>query len=492
MAACGAPPPAAPSPEADARAAAATITAADIGVKIDALAHDTAGGRDTPSPELEKAARYIADQLRAAGLEPLGDEGTYIDRWDWVRTTLDPEETRVAVPGGDADPTYATDFYLLEGPAAVEAPAYYMGVIGQTDAPPEEARGRVLIFRHPGTSPDTEWQMRMGAALQPAMMTGAPAVIFITDPDFDESAYAPVASELAGRRAPLAVAGLTHEAGAALIADLGANLAELEAAGAPTALGDQAVVIEAERVQKTDSPPNVAAILRGSDPELADSYVVMTAHFDHLGTGEPDEAGDTIFNGADDNASGTAAVIEAAEAFAALDGKPARSIIFLLVSGEEYGLLGSRAWVENPPVDIGAVVANINLDMVGRTAPDTVIGIGQEYTTLAGDIDAILAAHPDLGLNVILDPVPEENYFFRSDQLPFIQRGIPAVFFTTGDHEDYHARSDEPAAIDDDKAARIARLAFHLAHAIATSAEPPEWTEEGQRIVEERLTGSPF
>ena len=141
-------------------------------------------------------------------------------------------------------------------------------------------------------------------------------------------------------------------------------------------------------------------------------------------------------------------------------------------------------------IDIEDVVANVNLDMISRTAPDTIIGIGQEYSTLKTVLDEIQEHHPDLGLAVVLDPVPEERFFFRSDQLPFIQQGIPAVFFTTQDHEDYHQPSDEASKIDNDKAARVASLAFLLAYHVAQDPTAPEWTEEGWALVQEMLGGS--
>ena len=219
--------------------------------------------------------------------------------------------------------------------------------------------------------------------------------------------------------------------------------------------------------------------------------MVLTAHFDHVGVGSPDASGDSIFNGADDDASGTAAIVEIAEAFASLDTPPARSVLFLLVSGEEKGLLGSKAWVADPTIDdVGSIVANVNMDMVGRDPlPDTVIGIGQEYTSLEGVLQGIVEDRPELNLTVILDPKPEEQYFFRSDQLPFIENGIPAVFFTTGEHEDYHKQSDEAESIDADKAARVARLGFYLAWEIANSATAPEWTDEGRERVDRMLQG---
>jgi Zn-dependent M28 family amino/carboxypeptidase len=207
--------------------------------------------------------------------------------------------------------------------------------------------------------------------------------------------------------------------------------------------------------------------------------------------GNPDEGGDSIYNGADDNASGTAALLEMARATMALPEAPARSILFLAVSGEEKGLLGSRAFVEAPTVPLSGMVANINLDMVGRNHPDTVIAIGQEYSTLE-DVIRRVADRPGLGLEVIEDPEPEKMFFFRSDQLSFVQRGIPAVFFTTGDHPDYHQQSDRPERIDNDKLARVARLAFHLAYEIAMDPAPPEWTEAGWREVETMLQGMAF
>src|SRR5690606_4787139 len=129
---------------------------------------------------------------------------------------------------------------------------------------------------------------------------------------------------------------------------------------------------------------------------LRDTYVVVTGHFDHVGVGQPNETGDSIYNGADDDASGTAAVLEIAEAMAALPEAPARSVLFLTVSGEEKGLLGSMAFAENPTVPIDAIVANVNMDMIGRNAPDTVIGIGQEYSTLEGMLQRISSERPEL------------------------------------------------------------------------------------------------
>ena len=198
----------------------------------------------------------------------------------------------------------------------------------------------------------------------------------------------------------------------------------------------------------------------GAILELWNEYIVYSAHFDHVGVGIPDASGDSIYNGADDDASGTAVLLETAAAFAGLDVPPARSVIFLAVSGEEKGLLGSKHFSENPTVPIEAIVLNINLDMVGRNHPDTVIGVGRQYTNLGPLTDRVLREHPDLGFVVIEDPKPEEQAFFRSDHLHFVNKDIPAIFFTTWDHEDYHKPSDEVELIDMEKAARVGRMVF--------------------------------
>jgi hypothetical protein len=372
-----------------------------------------------------------------------------------------------------------------------DAAAFYAGVAGEVHEIPAEARGRFVVFDLPVQALDMEWQQRLASALQPASVSGAAGMILVLHPEFPRDILSQLAAMTAGQQAPFPLVGIADDAATSLFAAAGADLAAVRAAGEPVALGDGVLEVEVARTRESHQPPNVVAIRRGSDPALQDTYVVLTAHFDHLGVGEPEEQGDSIYNGADDNASGTAAVLEVARAFMALPEAPSRSVVFLMVSGEEKGLLGSMAWVDEPTVPLDGIIANINLDMVGRNHPDTVIAIGQEYSTLEAVLHRIVD-RPGLGLSVIRDPEPEKMFFFRSDQLSFIQRGIPAVFFTTGDHPDYHQQSDRPERIDPDKLARVARLAFHLAYEIAMAPAAPEWTEEGWREVQQMLHGSPF
>jgi Zn-dependent M28 family amino/carboxypeptidase len=202
-----------------------------------------------------------------------------------------------------------------------------------------------------------------------------------------------------------------------------------------------------------------------------------------VGVGTPDATGDSIYNGADDDASGTSAVLEIAEALASSGRAPARSVLFLLVSGEEKGLLGSRYYSEHPTVPLSSVVANVNIDMIARNAPDTVVAIGQEYSSLGPLMHELVRAHPELQLTASRDLWPQERFFFRSDHFNFARKEIPAIFFFAGVHEDYHRPSDEVEKINADKAARIAKLAYYLTREIATRREPPQWTAQGLQEV---------
>lgn len=228
--------------------------------------------------------------------------------------------------------------------------------------------------------------------------------------------------------------------------------------------------------------PNVVAVFPGADPALRDEYVVLSAHMDHVGVGAPVK-GDSIYNGADDDASGTSALLEVAEAFAALERRPARSIVFLGVSGEEKGLLGSRHFSDNPTLPLENVVANLNIDMIARNDPRSVVAIGRGYSSLGGVLGRVASQNPTVGLTVKDDPWPEERFFFRSDHFNFARKRIPILFFFAGVHGDYHEPSDEVETLDVDKAARVARLVFLTAHAVADGPQRPTWTAEGREAM---------
>jgi Zn-dependent M28 family amino/carboxypeptidase len=229
-----------------------------------------------------------------------------------------------------------------------------------------------------------------------------------------------------------------------------------------------------------NSAPNAVGILPGTDPALRDEYIVVSAHMDHVGVNSAHPK-DSIWNGADDDASGTAGVLALAEAFATAPTK--RSIVFLTVSGEEHGLWGSAWFAANQPVPIGKIVANLNLDMIGRNWKDSIVVIGQEHSDLGATLMKVAAAHPELGITPIPDPWPQENFFGRSDHYNFARRGVPALFFFNGTHEDYHQPSDSPDKIDAEKESRIVKLIYHVGVAVANATARPKWNQESYRKI---------
>jgi len=463
-------------------AAAATITPADVHRRLAFLASDELRGRDTPSPGLERAAEYIAGEFRTFGLRPAGDDGTFIQRWPYTAARFATENVRLIGrgPGGTARAELGRDFFLLPGPNdSVSAPLVFAAA-GATLGP--IATGKVVAFDFPGAEPDMEWQRRLIGVIQGTMAAQPAAVMLVLDPDFDD--IDALVEQGAEQTFPLPILGVSRQAGRELFRVAGRDYDELREAGRTLELDGATATIVSQRMTSQTQPPNVVAILPGSDPALRDTYVVFSAHIDHVGVGTPDASGDSIFNGADDDASGTTALIEVAQAFAALTVGPARSLIFLGVSGEEKGLLGSRHFTENPSVPRDAIVANINLDMIGRNAPDTVVAIGQDYTSLGRVVQEVATAHPELGLTVAPDLWPEENLFLRSDHFNFARIGVPAIFFTTGLHDQYHKQSDEIELIDTDKLSRVARLVFYLGSAIAAKPDAPTWTELGRRVIQ--------
>ena len=210
--------------------------------------------------------------------------------------------------------------------------------------------------------------------------------------------------------------------------------------------GLEATVALKDSVLHTLTAPNTVGILEGSDPALREEYLVFSAHMDHIGI-TPGLA-DSVNNGADDDGSGTAGVMELAEAFSRPGARPKRSIIFLTVSGEEKGLWGSRYFSEHPPVPLDQIVADLNIDMIGRNWRDTIVAIGKEHSDLGTTLSRVNRAHPELHMTAIDDRWPEERFYFRSDHYNFARKGVPILFFFNGVHPDYHQVTDSPDKID--------------------------------------------
>jgi hypothetical protein len=255
-----------------------------------------------------------------------------------------------------------------------------------------------------------------------------------------------------------------------------------------------ATVKVASSVVSEVSAPNVVAMVRGSDPVLRDEFVVFSGHMDHVGIAgdgvggcsafkRPDGSTDSICNGADDDGSGTTGVLSIAEALSALKGHTRRSIVVLNVSGEEKGLLGSQYFAEHPTLPLGKVVANINLDMIGRNNPDSIVVIGKEHSDMGQTLARVQAAHPELRLIAADDIWPEENFYSRSDHFNFARKGVPILFFFNGVHDQYHRADDEVKLIDTSKLSRVAQLAFYLGVDIANTTTKPQWNPESYQTI---------
>lgn len=465
--------------------AAETITPQDVARRIEFLASDQLKGRDTPSPGLELAAEYIAREFAAYGLKPAGDSGTFIQRWPFKNAQVDvasiKAELRGATPRSLA---YGKEFFVIPSPASdsMVGQLVYGGIAGVAKPTPQFANN-IVAFYISGSAMDQAWGQALQGGFLAAMSGGARGLVFILDPLFNAEAIGNVASNVQGAQVPLPVLGIRYDAARDWLKGMNVDLETARNATDPAALGKASVFMRSALATTETRPPNVVGVLEGSDPQLKDSYVVYTAHMDHVGVGQPDASGDSIYNGADDNASGTAAVMEIAQAFMTPGARPKRSVIFVLVSGEEKGLYGSAYFVKNSAVPAKQMVANINVDMIGRNASDSTVAIGQDYSSLGQIVQGVVKAHPELKLTVTPDLWPAENLFMRSDHFNFARAEIPAIFFTSGLHADYHKPSDEPETIDNDKLARTARLLFYLGNEVANSATAPAWTEAGLKVI---------
>ena len=230
-------------------------------------------------------------------------------------------------------------------------------------------------------------------------------------------------------------------------------------------------------VDQVVSGHNVVGIVRGRDPALRNTYVAFGAHLDHIGVEPvpPDSAAtaDSINNGADDDGSGSVSLLALARVFQN-GSRPRRSVMFVWHTGEEEGLFGSEYFTSHPPVPLDSVVAQLNADMIGRNAPDSLYIVGPaaapngQSRRLGAVVDSVNAALPrPFLINREWDtPTHPEQIYYRSDHFNYARRGVPIVFFTTGLHEDYHRVSDEPAKIDYEKMARVDALLLGVGRAV--------------------------
>ncbi len=434
--------------------------AARLKADVYTLASPAFEGRFTGAPGQLKAARLVADRFQALGLQPLaqGPEPYFLP-YALERRTVDS----------------AASFISLRGNRAPFGP----GVATYRLAPLETRLRFVPDGVDPGAIAPGEWLARFapkgseadsGQLLQAAQASGAAGLLLLPRPHEDTLGPLRERAQRFLRRGRYGFPGdgpaFSGPSLAALDAAsaraIGLDLDALMKATAPKELGD--FRIAPTMTAQPSKPVNVAALLPGSDPVLKDQMVVLSAHEDHLGVVDGQ-----LHPGADDNASGTAVLMEVARLLK--DARPRRSILFLSVNGEELGLFGSRAFVANPPVPLKAIVADLNTDMVGRNGVKTIAvtpaRIADATGTLTRDTREIAA---DLGFTLTDEA---DDYWRRSDHYTFAQAGIPAIFFFGGMEPDYHQATDTPDKIEPEKLANVAELLRRLTLRVADADEKP-------------------
>jgi hypothetical protein len=423
------------------------ITADSLKGHVSFLASDALQGRDTPSPGLEIAGEYIASQFRAAALEPGGDNGYFeTARFLNLKTNYNGMELAFEVGGRTFRPAADKVFVrqTLSGVDAREAPL--------VNAAAEGPSGAVVVFDGFGMPPGME-------KLKPA------ALVRLLD---REPRGTRPGSRLADPGDP-ATAGPPQ---------LWVFDPELRKAWTKAGSGKATIRIAAPS-QEPVTLRNVVGILRGSDPVLKNTYVLVSAHYDHVGV-RPD-GDDRIFNGANDNASGTASMIELARAFSKMREKPKRSLVFIAYFGEEKGLFGSRYYGRKPAVPLNQTVADINLEQLGRT--DDNDGPEVASATLTGfdysDIGPTFAEAGKLtSVRVYKNERKSDSFFARSDNQALADVGIPAhTLLVAYEFPDYHRPGDEWQKLDYANMVKINRMVAAGLLMIANNPVPPKWNE---------------
>lgn len=506
----------------------ATITREALEAHLNFLADDALLGRMTGSKGYDQAADYVAKQFESLGLEAGGVDG-WFQPVPFITNLIDVESSGVTMhlDGGDANLKWKDDYVMSGDPVRDET----------------SVRAEVVYAGYGIHAPDAAYSDYDGIDVEGkiiAFFSGAPAHFSHNERAYYSSSrtkldelvrrggvgYISMRSKLAQKRYPweriVLNAGLrpnmywTSPAGD--VADYYAQIEGGTMISVSTAdeLFDGTLISFQEALDAADdgrtlstplgievtitrtanhtqiTSPNVIGIIRGSDPELANEYVVFSAHLDHVGTGA-EVNGDKIYNGFYDNAMGVSLLIEAARAFSAMPEPPRRSILFIAVTGEERGLRGSDYFAHFPTVPIASMVANVNLDMPLLLFPVAdVIAFGAEHSSLAGPVEEALGLE---GFAMTPDPMPEEVLFVRSDQYSFVRQGVPAVFLVPGyqstdpdidgsaivtEHRKthYHQPSDDTTRpVDWDSALRFARANVLIGIAIAAQDERPTWNE---------------
>lgn len=474
------------------REASARLKSETIRGVTSALTAEEMQGRGTASPGGEKAARYLADQFSKLGLKPLGDAGTYLQAIKF-RSTLVMPETSARV--GDVSLRFGPDFIVAPPYTAERADASGdLVFVGYGVTSPElkrddlaglDVKGKIVVMLggRPKNVDEAAWSKvtSMQAAGRNLMARGAAGLI-LANVGTTEQPYAVIARYLQQRRVALAdepqlpfklppIIVVGPEGAEKVFNGSGMTYAQAMQKAesgefASMALNRPATL--AVRIKMEDGTgSNVVGLLEGSDPKLKEQAVVYSAHYDAYGV---DSAG-LIYPGAADNALGVGMIMSIAEAFVKSPARPRRSLIFLAVTGEEYGLLGAEHWVKRPTWPIGNVAANLNFDGIGTEVYGPVkriVAFGAEYSDLGAVFEDVSAATGNI---VTPDPFPEEKVFTRSDHYAFVKKGVPALMLLGapgGDPAPFIARAKKWMVTD-----------YHQ----PTDTVRPDWNWDGPRTL---------
>jgi Peptidase family M28/PA domain len=491
------------------RKMAENITAAQLKDYLYYVASDEMGGRDTPSNGLDLTAKFIGTMLSRWGFKPAGDNGTFFQKIDLHRNAVNQASTTATLGGQNL--IYGTDFFANPAAGTISnVPLVFGGsgwMVKSKGIEPYkdlDVRGKVVVVysgNFPrGINPQEIFSSgKRGEAwadpMTYAKQNGAVGVIAIATPDVEKSwqmirsfrdrgNYVVDKLEEADTNKQLPTIYISSKTAENLLkgeSNEFGKITEIYNSSAPLPTfnlsADKTASINVVADTEKAKTQNVAAIWEGSDAVLKNEYVAIGAHYDHVGTNPNARGDDKIFNGADDDGSGTVAVLSIAEALAKSSKRPKRSILFVWHCGEEKGLWGSEYFNKFPTVDIKKVVTQLNIDMIGRSrkTDDTnpknkdlsgenavyVIGSEMMSSTLGAITKGTNDAYLKLGYDYRYDDPKDTNrFFFRSDHFNYAVNGIPIVFWFDGVHEDYHQPGDEPQKIDYAKMEKIARTIF--------------------------------
>lgn len=509
------------------RAAADAISAEEVAWDLAFLASDELRGRNTPSPGFDTAADYIITRLARAGLKPGGDTATFRQHYELHETRVDGTAATIEVAGRRF--AFGRDFAMrsLAAPVSAELAVVYVGhgwVIPGRKIDPYagvDVRGKLVLAHGPRALPQGVDVQQLGRVavdaetpLVAAAARGAAGVLFITQAAelvrWDE-----IKSQNTTRRelepaVPSAYAALPVTS-VLLAPPVTTALLEGEALAGPAALrlGEPAAYPPSFQLKKTARlhvpvsartvyrPYNVVAILEGSDPRLREEAVTVFAHLDGA-VGAREIAGDAVYNSADDNASGSAALLNIAEQMAAAP-RPKRTIVFVWDSGEEQGLWGTRWFVHAPPIPLARVVAHVNVDMIGASRRPGSADAASNLVTERNEVFLIGPRTLSTQAMVLLDRVnesylklrfnrqydtPDSEFFYpRTDAGPFLERGILTIGFTTGIHNRYHLPADEARVLDPAQVHAIARTVLASVWMLGDAAERPRIDQPIPRTV---------